>query len=65
LKRAADQLATNSVVQDHYGDVLSRMGRLDDAIAAWNRALGGDSDSIDRADIDKKIRSARQKLPKR
>ena len=36
LKRAADQLTTNSVVQDHYGDVLFKLGRYDDAIAAWN-----------------------------
>jgi tetratricopeptide (TPR) repeat protein len=65
LKLAADQLPANSVVQDHYGDVLSKMGRWEDAIAAWNRALAGDGDSIDKGDIDKKIKSARQKLPKR
>jgi tetratricopeptide (TPR) repeat protein len=65
LKRAADQLDTNSVVQDHYGDLLFKLGRFDDAIGAWNRALSGDGDSIDRGGIDKKIRSARQKLPKR
>jgi tetratricopeptide (TPR) repeat protein len=65
LKRAADQLVTNSVVQDHYGEVLARMGRFDQAIAAWTRALSGDGDSIDRGDIDRKIRSAKQKLPKR
>ena len=65
LRRAAELLTTNSVVQDHYGDVLARLQRYDDAIAAWNRALSGDGDSVDRADIDRKIRSARQKLPKR
>ncbi|MGE0448130.1 MAG: tetratricopeptide repeat protein [Vicinamibacterales bacterium] len=65
LKRAADMLTTNSVVQDHYADLLYRLGRYDDAIAAWNRALSGDGDAIDRGDIDKKIRSARQKLPKK
>jgi tetratricopeptide (TPR) repeat protein len=65
LKRAADMLTTNSVVQDHYAEVLFRAGRYDDAIAAWNRALSGDGDSIDRGDIDKKIRSAKQKLPRR
>jgi tetratricopeptide (TPR) repeat protein len=65
LKRAADRMITNSVVQDHYGDVLFRLGRYDDAIVAWNRALSGDGDSINREDIDRKIRSARQKLPRR
>jgi tetratricopeptide (TPR) repeat protein len=65
MKRAADQLPANSVVQDHYGDVLARTGRWEEAIGAWTRALAGDGDSIDRGDIDKKIRSARQKLTKR
>ena len=65
LHRAADMLTTNSVVQDHYADVLFRLGRYNDAIAAWNKALSGDGDSIDRGDIDKKIRSARQKLPRK
>jgi tetratricopeptide (TPR) repeat protein len=65
LKRAAEQLKTNSVIQDHYGELLFKMGRYDDAIAAWTRALAGDGDSIDRAGIDKKIRSAHQKLGKK
>jgi tetratricopeptide (TPR) repeat protein len=65
LKRAADQLLTNSVVQDHYGDVLARLGRHDQAIAAWNRALAGDGDSIDRGEVDRKIRASRGKLPRR
>lgn len=65
LRRAAELLTANSVVQDHYGDVLARLQRYDEAIAAWTRALSGDGDSVDRADIDRKIRSARQKLPKR
>jgi tetratricopeptide (TPR) repeat protein len=59
LKRAADQLQTNSVIQDHWGDVLFKLRRYDEAIAAWMRALTGDSDAIDRADIDKKIRAAK------
>ena len=65
LKRAADQLLTNSVVQDHYGDVLFRLGRFDDAIAAWSRALSGDREDVDQGGIDRKIRSAKQKLPRR
>jgi predicted Zn-dependent protease len=65
LKRAADQQRTNSVIQDHYGEVLFKLRRYDDAIAAWTRALNGDGDSINRGDIDKKIRTAKQKLEKK
>ena len=62
LKRAADQQKNNSVIQDHYGEVLFKLGRYQDAIAAWNRALNGDGDSIDRGDIDRKIKAAEQKI---
>ena len=65
LRKAADQLKGNSVIQDHYGDVLFKLGKFTDAIAAWNRALTGDGDSIDRGEIDKKIRSAKQKTTKK
>lgn len=65
LQKAAGLLTANSVVQDHYADVLYRVGRYDDAIAAWTRALAGDLDAVDRNDIDKKIRAARQKLPRK
>jgi tetratricopeptide (TPR) repeat protein len=65
LKRAADQQKTNSVIQDHYAEVLFKLGRYQDAIAAWTRALGGDGDSINRTDIDKKIKTAKQKLEKK
>ena len=64
LRRAADQLKNNSVIQEHYGQVLFKMGRYDEAIAAWSRALAGDGDSIDKSDVDKKIRAAKQKLKK-
>jgi len=64
LQRAADQLRTNGVIQDHYGDVLFKLGRYDEAISAWTRALSGDEEGIDRAGVDKKIRDARQKLKK-
>lgn len=62
LRRAADQLKMNSVIQEHYGEVLFSLGRFDEAIVAWTRALNGDGDSIDRAEIDKKIKAAKQKL---
>jgi tetratricopeptide (TPR) repeat protein len=62
LRKAAAQLPTVSVIQDHLGDLLSRRGLLEEAIAAWQKALDGDGESISRADVDDKIKSARQKL---
>jgi tetratricopeptide (TPR) repeat protein len=59
LARAAAALTGNSVIQDHHGDVLARRGRHAEAIAAWERALAGDGDQIDRAAVDKKIKAAR------
>ena len=64
-RRAADQLVTNSVVQDHYGDVLQKLGRVQEAIDRWTQALAGDGDSIDVAAIQRKIRAAREQLPRR
>jgi tetratricopeptide (TPR) repeat protein len=65
LKRAAGQLRTNSVVQSHYGELLFKLGRYDEAIAAWKLALTGDGEDIDRKDIDRRIQAARQKLDKK
>lgn len=62
LTEAADQLQSNSVVQDHLGDLRFRQRRYADASAAWERALAGDGDSIDRAKIEQKIRDARARL---
>ncbi len=62
LRKAAAQLPTVSVIQDHLGDLLSKRGLLEEAIAAWQKALDGDGESISRSDLDDKIKSARQKL---
>ena len=61
LTRAAAVLTANSVIQDHHGDVLARRGRNAEAVAAWQRALAGDGEQIDRAAIEKKIKAARAK----
>ena len=45
--------------------MLFRLGRFDEAIAAWSRALAGDREDVDEAGIDRKIRSAKQKLPRK
>jgi predicted Zn-dependent protease len=59
LAKAATVLTGNSVIQDHHGDVLAKSGKTVDAIAAWQRALSGDGEQIDRAAIEKKIRDAK------
>ena len=49
------------MIQDHHGDLLAKRGRTAEAIAAWQRALAGDGESIDRAAIEKKIKTAKAK----
>jgi predicted negative regulator of RcsB-dependent stress response len=54
-------LATNSVIQDHLGDVLFAVNDQAGAIAAWERALAGDGESIDTEAIRRKIERTRQR----
>jgi tetratricopeptide (TPR) repeat protein len=65
LSTAASQLPSNSVVQDHLGDLRYRQERYADAVAAWERALSGDGEQVQRAEIEKKLREARTRLPKK
>jgi Flp pilus assembly protein TadD len=59
LTDAAAKLPTNSVVQDHLGDLRFKQGRYPEAVAAWERSLAGDGESIDRAAIEKKLKDAK------
>jgi tetratricopeptide (TPR) repeat protein len=59
LLPAAQQLPRNAVVQDHLGDVFARRGRWQEAIAAWTRALDGDSGGLNRSSVEKKIQDAK------
>jgi tetratricopeptide (TPR) repeat protein len=61
LRRAAAELPRNSVVQDHYGDLLFKLRRYADAAAAWQRALDGDGEEIERAAVERKLRTAKGK----
>ena len=54
-KTALLSLPTNSVIQNHLGDLRQKQNRHADAIAAWQKALAGDGDSIDKSKIQKKI----------
>jgi tetratricopeptide (TPR) repeat protein len=62
LSEAAEKLKSNSVVQDHLGDLRFKQRRFADAAAAWERALGGDGQSIDKSKIQGKIREARGRM---
>jgi tetratricopeptide (TPR) repeat protein len=59
LAKAAANLPRNSVVQEHYGDLLAKRGRTADAIAAWSKALDGDGEDVERTSIEKKIKDAK------
>jgi tetratricopeptide (TPR) repeat protein len=61
LTAAAAKLPRNSVIQDHLGDLRQKQNRHADAIAAWQKALTGDGDSLDRVRVQKKIDAARKK----
>jgi tetratricopeptide (TPR) repeat protein len=61
LTTAAEKLPRNSVIQEHLGDLRSKQGRHADAITAWQKALAGDGDSIERSKIQKKIDQAKKK----
>ena len=62
LTEAAVKLRTNSVVQDHLGDLRFKQQRYRDAASAWEQALAGDGQAIDRSKIEKKIRDARGRM---
>jgi tetratricopeptide (TPR) repeat protein len=65
LRTAAEQLPRDSVVQDHWGDLLAKRGRYADAVEAWRRALAGDGEQIERPKIERKMSDALDKLGKR
>ena len=50
------------MVQDHLGDLLNRLERYAEAIAAWRRALDGDGEEIEPAAIERKIMDAQRSL---
>jgi len=62
LRTASEQMVWNSVIQDHFGDLLSKLGRHAEAIAAWEAALAGDREDVDVSNIERKIRESRQHL---
>jgi len=64
LTEAAVKSPSNSVILDHLGDLRFRQQRFAEAVLAWERALAGDGENIDRASVEKKLRDARGKTPR-
>jgi len=62
LQKAAAARPNQSVIQDHYGEVLAQRGKYREAVTAWERALKGDGEDIDKSAIERKIRDARTRL---
>ena len=62
LTQAAAKLQTSSVVQEHLGDLRFKQQRFADAASAWERALAGDGQSVDRVKIEQKLRDARARM---
>ena len=62
LRAASEQMVWNSVIQDHLGDLLSKLGRHEEAIEAWEAALAGDGEQVESSDIERKIADARRQL---
>ncbi len=62
LRKAAARQPTNSTIQDHLGDLLYKRSRFDEAVAAWQRALAGDGEELDRGRVEQKIVEAKSKI---
>jgi tetratricopeptide (TPR) repeat protein len=62
LVSAAQKLPENSEIQDHLGDLQAKRNRWSEAIAAWNKALAGDGQDVEKAAIEKKISNAKGRI---
>ncbi len=61
LSDAAVRRPKDSVILEHLGDLRLKQNRRSDAVDAWQRALGGDGEGIDKAKIQKKIDAIKRK----
>ncbi len=62
LSEAVAGMPANSVILDHLGDLRFKQQRFGDAAAAWERALAGAGDTIDRGVVQKKMLDARARV---
>lgn len=64
LERAVELRAGDPTITDHLGDAYWRVGRKIEAVYQWNRALNGESDDIDKAQVQQKIENGLPELDK-
>ena len=64
VRRSLDKDGNNAVVLDHMGDILARRGRVEEALAYWQKALKGEDEEseLDRPRVEAKIRDAQGAL---
>jgi tetratricopeptide (TPR) repeat protein len=60
VRKALDRDDSNAVILDHLGDILSKRGRVAEALLYWQRALEGEDEEneLDRPRVEAKIREA-------
>ena len=63
LTEAIAKLPMNAEVLDHIGDLRAKRSQWQQAIDSWSQALDGDGSAANKDEIQKKIESAKGKLP--
>ncbi len=60
VRQALEKDGDNAVILDHLGDIVSKRGRVVEALRCWQRALKGEDDEgeLDRSRVEAKIRDA-------
>lgn len=61
LRRAASVLRGSSVIQSHFADVLTALGKRDEAAERLELALKGDLVDVDRAGLEKRLQGLRRR----
>ena len=61
LLRAADRAKDDPEIFDHLGDAYLKNGKVEEAIAAWEKALQVDKENRTSESVKKKLQEAREK----
>ena len=64
VRLALERDADNAVILDHLGDIVSKRGRVAEALSCWQKAMKGEDDDgeLDRPRVEAKIREAQGAL---